>query len=405
MFGQGQSHTSGEGKIIKAFEEIRAGRYEGSLAYLNEHLSRDPDDFWGWYFQAVARAHLGNREELFRALERVRALNPGSVFPGYLEAYLALLEGNLENALLHWTRQVDYEEGWLARDLIDQARKGKDLISLAQSQGPQPFIILPDIMEELSRAAKEPVYDEIFETREEPVVKKKSRSSFSPKVALLSVALLLAGAGGVYLATLWDPPLSLKEPWREFTIDPSAKLAPAGQKSDRYQYESGDKLIEDFELAKKWLAEGRINRARFLLQRIFHSNADFKTREKTRIFISFIPEPSHENFSDPVFPGELMQTPLYYADSIVLWQGTVAKLEEKEGGRRVKLIVFEKEKEYLVEAFLPEKERSNWQPYEEFEQKRKDMKSQKMQAVVFGKFKGLIGPQKIIYLELMKLWM
>ena len=410
MLGQGKN-PSGEGAIIKAFEEIRTGRYEESLVYLKEHLSLDPDDFWGWYLNCVAWGHLGNRDEMLSSLEKVRALNPGSLFPGYLEAYLSLLEGDLEKALLQWTHQVDYEEGWLARDLIDQARKGKDLISLAQSQGLEPFIILPDIMEQLRLHVPHESDGESPAAPKPPEKKRaRRRGRFSAKTAMGTIGALVFAALAGYFLTQWrsgDP--QKRELWRDFTIDSSAQLGPRPQSnapSKRYQFENKDKLIEDFELAKKRMGEGRINQARFLLQRIFHSNADFKTREKTRIFLSFIPEPSHEEFSDPVFPGQLIKDPLYYTDSIVLWQGTVVKLEEKEGGRRVKMIVFENEKEYLVEAFLPEEGRSsNWQPYEEFEQKRKELETKKFQAVVYGKFKGLIGPQKIIYLELLKLWL
>lgn len=411
MLGRGQSQPSGEGKIIKAFEEIRAGRYEEALVYLKEHLALDPDDFWGWYLSCVAWGYQGNRDELFSSLEKVRALNPGSLFPGYLEAYIALLEGDLQKALLEWTRQVDYEEGWLARDLVEQARKGKDLISLAR-QGLEPFIILPDIMEELRLHAPHELDGETQPGSYEPSLKKNASKSpvsgrFALKLSIGAGALVAAVITGVYLSGVWNWPTKEREPWRDYTIDSSAQLGPKSSlgTSERYQFENKDQLISDFEQAKKHLGKGRINQARFLLQRIFHSNAGFKTREKTRIFLTFIPEPSHEDFSDPVFPGELIKTPLYYTDSIVLWQGTVVKLEEKEGGRRVKLIVFEKEKEYLIEAFLPEEGRSNWQPYEEFEQKQKELKNQKMQAVVFGKFKGLIGPQKIIYLELLKIWM
>jgi hypothetical protein len=43
-------------------------------------------------------------------------------------------------------------------------------------------------------------------------------------------------------------------------------------------------------------------------------------------------------------------------------------------------------------------------PFGEY-QKGKDMKEKKTQAIVYGKFKGLIGKQKNIYLELIKLWM
>jgi hypothetical protein len=420
-----------QGKLFEAFSAIRQGEFERAFELADSQVKIAPDNFWGWYFAAVSLGFLDRRDLFGHYLDRASLLNAKSPFIIYLRAYAHLQKNDLESALMKWTALIDLEEGWLARDLIEKARKGINLVEKAEQSEISFFIVLPDFVDGIGRSEhqliSEPLNDEpdhhkepALEMSRKPVKSEneanhfqnlpKKKFSFFRYVYYILTLVVLSG----FFFILKDPIIqyinskddSSRLAWKNFKIDEWAALVNA-QKKDaiKYVYQSKDKLIEDFEQAKVKLSDNKYNQARFLLQRIMYSNADFKTKEKSKIFLSFIPEPDYQDFSDPVFPDKLLEAPEFYADCLVLWQGSVLKIRDVDNGREVSLLIKDASSDYLVDAFLQSKEsKSNWLPFSDF-QKKKELAEKKPQAIVYGKFKGVIGNQKKIYLELVQLWM
>lgn len=170
-----------------------------------------------------------------------------------------------------------------------------------------------------------------------------------------------------------------------------------------YVYNDREQLIADFNRAKKIIRDGKINQARYLLQRILLSNADFKTKEKSRLFLGFIPDVAYENFHDPVTLKNISKEPQFYLDVLLLQEGKILSEQDVENGKIFSALVTEDDKEYLIDTFFPLKqEEKNWLPYEEFQKKQKD--SGEKMAIFYGKFKGFSGTPKKIYIELKKMW-
>jgi len=398
------------GRLPEAFSAIRQGKFGRAFELADLELKDDPDSFWGWYLAAVALGFLDRRSSFLQYLDEAKIRNAQSPYVVYLRAYTHLWKENLEAALMDWTSLVDLEEGWLARELIEKARKGVNLVEKAGKGDIAYFIVLPDFIDGISRHQVE------SQDLDDPGAFGKSGGFSLPRVALgwragaLLVLVLLIGVAYVFR----DPLLHIVtfsentpgQAWKNYKIDEWAALVnPQNKDSVKYVYKSKDRLIEDFEEAKKKLTDSKFNQARFLLQRILYSNADFKTKEKSKIFLNFIPEPDYQDFSDPVFPDKLMETPEFYSDCLVLWQGSVLKLKDVDHGKEVSLLIKDSNTEYLVDAFLQGKEsKTNWLPFTDF-QKKKEVREKKPQAIVYGKFKGIIGKQKKIYLELIQLWM
>lgn len=190
--------------------------------------------------------------------------------------------------------------------------------------------------------------------------------------------------------------------WHKLKINEWANVV-SQSKDSQYSYKDRQQLIDDFEMAKKIIGEGKVNQARFLLQRIILSNADFKSKEKSKIFLNFIPNVSYQDFHDPIALKNISKYSNFYFDSIVLIEGKIFKEVDGDNGKILSALVNEDKEKYLVDAFLPTAKREkNWLPYQEYHKKQENNK-EKM-AILFGKFKGLIGQPPRIYLELEKIW-
>jgi len=410
--------------LFDSFNALRAGDFERALEASDRVLIDDPENFWGWFFGAVSLGYLERRDAFSHYLTKLENLNSNSPFLSYLKAYRFLWDHNIESALLEWTRILNYEEGWLAGELIQRCRKGeRALIKKAEKGDISSFIVLPDFLNDLKKNIEEsspfkgvvePPKLEMPRVEEKipaPVVE-PSVGRFRemiPVVAGLGVALAVFVVAVTYIPT-WlsgqaDGGEQSRE-WEHYSIQDGAFLRTENLKdTNMYLYKDKDQLIEDFEMAKKELGNHKINRARFILQRIIHSNADFQTKEKSKIFLNFIPQPDYQDFDDPVFPAQIISAPDYYSNVVVLWQGTVLKSREVEKGVETRLLVREGEQDYIVETFLPrEKSTSDWLSFSDFKNPKNE-NSGKKSAVVYGIYRGLLGDQKVIYLELKKLWM
>ena len=401
----------GKATLIEAVLAIRQSNFEKAFDLADSQARNYKEDFWAWYIAAVSLGFLKKKDTFEHYVSRAVSLNPESPFVLYLQAYLSLQKKDIETALIIWTRLIDHEEGWLARELIEKARKSNSLINKAENCDISYFIVIPDFPDD-RKAEEDYTPKATFQKKIESGYQKNKNTKsflagFSRNAIIITIAALLVFA--FYQIFSWY--LSGKnnekpEMWKNLRIEEWAALVNT-QTSDKekFEYKNKDDLIEDFELAKKKLSEKKINQSRYLLQKILNSNADFKSKEKSKIFLSFIPEPDYQEFSDPVMPDKLVKSQAFYFDSIVLWQGTVLNIKDVDNGKEIRLLIKSDSEDYIVEAFLPGIEKkSNWMPFGEY-QKGKDMKEKKTQAIVYGKFKGLIGKQKNIYLELIKLWM
>lgn len=453
--------------VTDAFEKIRSGEFEKAFADLEVALSTDPEDFWAWYLGAVSLGFLGDSARFMHFLDRASGLNPRSSYLAYLMAYRHLREGNLEKALWDWTRIVDLPEGWLACELVEKARKNKDLVHDAEDPDHfSRFVVFPDFFADIPKVP-DPIPDE-SSLAEIPGSIKHKKDSFSiqnflrsvlpvgsfrrlfyrgavPKVErwvdenrgtsggrhlpvknsiLILLFILIASIGFLSVKQpdffLGHAPESLKnllgkaaqEPtWENLAIENwanvlSHKKEGPGNQAVLYRYETRNDLIEDFEKAREKMTSRFYNQARFLLQRILYSNADFKTKEKCKIFIGFIPEPDYRDFSDPVLPSEVMKSPEFYSGALVLWEGTVEQVRDMEQGKQVRLRVREGQTDFHAEVFYNSGEKSGkWLPYSEFEKTRNRVGENTQKGVIYGTFRGLVGSQKTIYIEALRMWM
>lgn len=447
-----------QGEVYLAFKALREGRFKDAVDLLVDYTNKT-DDFWAWLFLATAWAYLSNRLDFASSLKKAIDLQPDSIYARYLRAYYFLLEEDLEKALWEWTHLVNEDEGWLALKLIEQARVKVDLIEQARAGRVGDFTVLPDIWDEIEALQKKYRETDAPEAEQQsknekkglppkniekdaykegskgsarllkdepgdlssdkprqtpgtaPHVKKQNQPTRQlSKKKIFWSAILLTVLVSAASALYFSSGLFKKEKapvWQNMQISEWAGLNPPGS-SDRavFEYDDRNVLIEDFEKAKDLLKNNKINRSRYLLQRIIHSNADFKSREKARIFLNFIPLPQHVDFKDPVKVSDILKEPELYANAVIRWEGVVLDLRKVDQGRQLRLSIQENDKTYLVEAFLPENEdAARWQPYEDFDKTKKQIDEKKKKAIIYGVFKGLVGSQRVVYIELQRLWL
>jgi len=174
----------------------------------------------------------------------------------------------------------------------------------------------------------------------------------------------------------------------------SAAVMPVVDKNKiLYTYRTREAIIRDFEDAKVLLKARKVNQCRYLLQRLVYSNADFQTREKARVFIGFIAEPAFTDFNDNVPLKDLFSAMRLRQGSLVVLAGELRDSASEPGGTLYQIIAREGGEEYLVHAFKSDAIKEE-----------KSLAGAKMPVQVYGRYKGLMGPQRAIYLEALRLW-
>lgn len=387
--------------LAAGFELFRGGHFTEARSVARQLIAQRPDDFWAHYLNTVASAFSSEIPEFevnLSALENAQQNDQGQVYLHYLQAWHALLARDTEKALWHYLQIADDAEGWLARALIKKFRKQKEIANPAYHAA--DYIVLPA---SLPPQAKKPAQNAAEEKKAagwlyEPKVKKKL-----PRVRLatfswarLSVALLIA-AGGASAFLLYSrykqQPVRPEIP--ALQVADSAAVMPVGKGARvLYTYRSRDAIITDFEKAKQLLGERKVNQSRFILQRLIESNADFQSREKSRIFLNFIPDLPFAEFNDNILLRDIFADTKARMGSLILLAGELRDAATRSGATTYHFMVREGEREYLVQAF-----RDGNLPEEKLQSSDK-----KSHIQIYGRFRGLVGEQKTIYLEALRVW-
>ncbi|MDH5719407.1 MAG: hypothetical protein OEZ13_02185 [Spirochaetia bacterium] len=420
--------TENKNSILRIYNFIREGSFKEASDEAFEIIKNDGNNFWALFLGSVAYGFLDNRKYFLEYLEKAKELDPESPYLWYLMAYSALWEEDLEKALWFWTKITETSEGWLAKELIEKARKRNSLVKMANEGQISNFFILPDFFNEI----KPP--DESQENAKQKKVtiqsKKKTRrintSTLDTKKLKLKInqyqkTIFIVSFSALFFLLVFifndniinlfnNQPTDIQSKddnrWMKLSIESDASLSGSSvNPHPLYIYQNSENLVGDFNRAKQFLLEKKINQTRYYLQRILNSNADFKTKEKSKIFLKFIPEVDYEDFEDLLFVSEIRKEPEFFYDCLVLWEGRLVRLKDVENGKEIRMLINEKNVEYLVEGFLrTDEKKPTWLSHEEFKRKKYDISTGSQKAIVYGKFKGLLGAEKTVYLEIISFW-
>ena len=384
--------------LISSIEALERGSFEEALSNADEVTEANKNNFWGWYLGAISLAFLKDESSFIVYFEKTKEILPESVYFKYLQVYVDILQNNEINAIVLLTKLVDDKNGWFARSLLEKIRSGNSLKKYALQGNIGKFILIPNLKRELMLVNKN------------KNIQKDNNTSRLLQICFIFFSVLCCLTGiffGLHYLNFFE-----KETYQHKlnNIHIPSKVNILKNLSARnflYTYTDPKDIVNDFKKAKRQLKEKKINQSRYFLQRILHSNADFATKEKSKIFINFIPQVFFEEFDDSISPNQILKEPKFYENSQILWQGFIQSNQTNEAGKQFEIAVSEEIQKIVVDAFLKEKKSGiKVKPYREYVQNNKKASSiRKKSVVIFGRFKGLIGKEKRIYIELDRIWL
>lgn len=398
-------------RLSAAFEQFRRGLFDEAHRQALEIAADEPQNFWAYYLAAVSAAFAPNLPNFEQHLASLDEFETENVYLHYLKAYYALLQKDVEKALWHYLEIAEHEEGWLARSLLKKFRKAREISNIAfrvadfivlPPELPPPVQIIPakhsgagEVKPDFPAKKGPPQRGWQFEP---PATKPKTASRFSiPYRKIFLAASVVFVLTAVILIVRLNLQQKRTQPVPDLQIADSAAIMPviAGE-NVLYKYKMRDQVISDFERAKQLLAIRKVNQSRYLLNRMIHSNADFQSREKARIFLGFIPDLEYSEFNDNLTLKDLFEHTKLRQGSLVIASGELRDTSEELGGTQYDLIAREGDEEYRVSAFKSAAIK---------EDKSSSGGSAKAKSVqIYGRFKGLVGQQRAIYLEALRVW-
>ena len=410
-------------QLISAIDLLEEGAFENALSISDEVIQTNAKNFWGWYLGAIALGYLQNHSSFAFYLQKASEILPDSSYIKYLKVYQCMIEDRQPDAVVELASLVDSPNGWFARKLLERIRLKKGVQRAIDKGDIGFFIILPDIRRELTLLYNNKQPEESTSQKKKSVfsmvfkvfgffkflfTKKRASLIFILLVfsILFSVFFLSHNYHWAYLLQYFSEASSDFEEWEKLEMSPETRVLPnVSPRQALYNYTNTKEIIDHFEEAKSLLKKKKVNQSRYNLQKILHSNADFQAKEKCKIFLSFIPDLAIEEFDDPVSPAQILKEPEYYQYAQVLWEGQIHSNKVKANGRQLEVLVRHQDINYIVHAFMQLEEfEQNKKPYHTFKNV-KNTQGQPTDAVLFGKFKSLIGSPKKIYIELEKVWL
>jgi len=390
--------------LSAAFDLFRGGLFSESKSAALEIIADDPQNVWAVYLATISAAFQGDLKEFEAYLaEFEHAVAGGSaqnagLYLHYLQAWHALLARDIEKALWHYLQVAEEPEGWLARSIIKKFRKVKEITNPAFHAA--DYVVLPASLPPQLRKNTQPVAK-----KHEPAgwqyaapgglrLPRFHLAAFSWSRLMSAMALVtIAVVTGFYIQ--YRARRAAEPVVPQLQIADSAAVMPVTDPSKiLYRYKTREAIIADFDRARQLLRANKVNQARYLLQRLLHSNADFQTREKTRTFLGFIPEPDFTAFNDNLRLKDLFEDIRLRQGSLVVVGGELRDTVADGNGKLYQFIATESGEEYRIHAYRSEQVK---------EEVRADSRGQKS-VQVYGRFKGLVGAQQAIYVEILRVW-
>lgn len=407
--------------LAAAFDLFRRGLFLEAREQARSIIADEPQSYWAHYLAAVSSAFARDLRDFESRLEALDEFEVKNVYQYYLKAYYALLQHDIEKALWNYLEIANDKEGWLAKALIRKFRKIKELNGVEFHVA--DFIVLPAELPPPLQVEVKPLQNKAQalpaeQEKSQPVAKKsspgwqfgkpprKAAGAFATAIAALPLRRMFIAATLLFATTaivvvLWHHWRTTKKTTvrvPDLQIADSAAVMPVVTgDSVLYKYKSRDQVISDFERAKQLLAARKVNQSLFLLNRLMFSNADFQTREKSRIFLGFIQEPDFRDFNDNLTLKDLFENVKLRRGSLVVASGELRDVAEENGGTMYQLIAKEGDEEYRISAFQAA-------TIKEEKSGAHGANPGRTQVQLYGRFKGLVGAQQAIYVEVIRIW-
>jgi hypothetical protein len=365
------------GQTRIALDHLKEGRFSEAWSLASNLAHNNPENYWAIFTGTVSLLYLDDLAGFTDWLTHLQKIDHESAYTRYISALSSLIANDEEKAIYDWTRVIDDEQGWLAVEWLKRIKDSaihKELILRKQYA---EFIVYPG----------QSVFIPNIELPPEKNKRKKIFYYTASLICLLPVLLLF--------------PFNSEEEISEIKNLSISEHASISKQAAAFQYKSAKKLKQDFSQAKSYLKNGKINQARILWNRVILSNADFKSIEKAKIFLRFIPQPIDESFNDNVLLKNILKDPALYTDCFLLWNGKLISEKYVEGGRIFKIQIEENSNSKLIQGFLANDSSNLVESLAKLRSKTSSFK----EVAFLGQFKGEVGDNKDLYIELIKVWL
>ncbi len=317
----GQKQLSTSEIYQNALRSFRKGKPAEVLAILKDIVESDTDHIPALKLTAFSLIETGHLDEAKRHFIRLLQFNRNDPETLNALAYLELSEGDAAKGINYLLDAVyvDDENERLKKNLemLKGVRDAKLAFSLIK---PKDFLFI-----------------ELPQPNASEIMREKLSAIFGSPFARISVIVSVLVILGV-LFYLFYPSIT------NWAMDYRYRRG-FGPRYDRIAIAEIDKLVEDrqrysiriseeevnrdMHLIRQHIENNQRNRALVLINKILHSDADERIKERVRNLQLFVPEP------DPQNPGfvpnyrDVVRAPFLYEGVYVRWNGTVANLEHR----------------------------------------------------------------------------
>lgn len=372
---------------------IRKGDYGQAFRMIRKDLenrsreSSGPEKkAWSLYFACISLFGLGHIQQARKYYQQLLEVAGDSVSSRYIQAYLELQTHKPEEALVTLTSILELDPSDVRCDaLIEQIKDHPDRLADHSRKRAGILDFFPGIAPERKRVPYD--NDNDFESDDDPSggytdVKQAGRGrsgkgqirngeedsefllgadrSALPPIGMrrelesgadslneaggrrrrliwmgLGILLLLTGLAA-YFFGFRNAGLDLSQ--SDLPRPPGHSTVLPHEAGDfAHFYENKDQAVQEYEMARAAIEDGRVNQARKMLGRLERSNIDFVFKERARSLRQSIPLPAMNQFQDSITLAEIESDPFSYRDAVFLWDATVRRAEPTPTGMQLEV--------------------------------------------------------------------
>lgn len=315
--------------IKDAYKLYKSKRYNDAILILERLVSTRMDDSYPYFLLSLSYLMTNRFSDVDLILKRLRMIDPEYLPSLQLEAFLVLKSAADIKIVL--SKYIDLLEKYpnekLLKRILNNLHKVKDFSSF------QHKALLIDF-----------VY--LYKPLKSPKLSKTGKTKKRYFIVIATTVVVVIVVTSILLIKMY---LSNRHMAKEFISKNQVDLIFLD--SSRYDlidkikkkktpifYYSNEKVLDDFNRAKRLIKEDEYNEALILLNKIYNSNANLRVKERVDFLIRFILNIEDRKYSVISF-REVSLRPYLYKGLFIKLKGRVANLKIKDNRLVLNLLI------------------------------------------------------------------
>jgi len=325
--------------LHNGIKSLKKKDFLDAINNLEEYISHNDKNHLGYYYLGLAYIFRELYDEAYKYISKSYKLNENDTNTVNALGFLNLKYNNVDEAINYWLDILDMDErNYIAKRNLEKVKKSKNIEKLVSSALPDEYINFK-VRKSLNLNVRLPKFPKFPGLR--PNHLKVGAVIILSAVLISLICIYILNYDNIKVRKFNIPTpknlqsVDLRDMEEDYIIDKSIRKSMFNLKPEE--------IKKIFYNTKKFVQKQSYNKAIININKILHSNAGIVIKERFKILKGFTRTRKTFQLNDNIPYSTLMNLPLLYEDTQVVWEGKIEDIRTDEDSLSTTFSLFVRE--------------------------------------------------------------